>query len=98
MAPIVLQDPPKCKLKRQLSIDTVERSEALRIHKKAASTPMKESPEVNFRPQEEGVTQKSIGKARSNFEFKDEVDGSSPSCSVRYDYINVYTREPWYFC
>ncbi|XP_052265349.1 uncharacterized protein LOC127867881 [Dreissena polymorpha] len=83
MAPIVLQDPPKCKLKRQLSIDTVERSEALRIHKKAASTPMKESPEVNFRPQEEGVTQKSIGKARSNFEFKDEVDGSSPSCSVR---------------
>lgn len=34
--PIKLQDPPKTKLKRQLSVDTADRTEALRVKKKVA--------------------------------------------------------------
>ncbi|KAL4216462.1 hypothetical protein ACF0H5_024186 [Mactra antiquata] len=35
-SPIRLQDPPKTKLKRQLSVDTADRTEALRVRKKVA--------------------------------------------------------------
>lgn len=37
-SPIVLQDPPKAKLKRQLSINTVQQSESLRSYKRQATT------------------------------------------------------------
>ena len=81
-SPIVLLDPPKFKLKRQLSIETSERSEALRIHKKAAISDRALSPRKRVEGERKPGTSDINEKIREDYST-DEVDGSAPSLSSR---------------
>ncbi|XP_052787167.1 uncharacterized protein LOC128222251 isoform X2 [Mya arenaria] len=90
-SPIVLQDPPKSKLKRQLSVDTTEKSEALRIHKKAAITERSLSPRKRIEAERSILPQSSQLPERKQFILEaDEVDGSAPIQSTR---LRAYDRQ-----
>lgn len=85
-SPIVLQDPPKSKLKRQLSINTVEQSEFLRSFKRPATSDRPHMPSRRHLPDtsDDDVTDDDKGDVGYTSEGSDDDDDKSRLKSLGY--------------